>query len=437
VNASREGGPARGRSAAARRRIARIATRSAWSLALLAAVAVAGARAGPAVLPADAPVFPALSADEVAAIVSHGPWPPAFEPDPTNLASGRPAAVELGRRLFADRRVSADGTRSCADCHRPELGFADGRTRSPGADGRPLDRNAPGLLDLRLQAWFGWDGGADSLWAFVLRPLADPREVGATDASLGRLFADDRSLGCLRDAAFGGPAPAGEPLRVQTAKAIAAWLETLQSPRTRFDALRDGLASGDAGALRDYPADALRGLRRFVGDARCALCHVGPAFTSGEFHDAGRPHMAAPGRPDPGRHGGVAAVLADPYNRLGRWSDATDPAAAVRTRHLAPSHRNFGEFRVPGLRGAVATAPYGHDGAMPTLERVIDHYADVDADRLHADGEAILRPLRLDAAGRAELVAFLRTLSEPLEQAAPRPTGDPRAGTGCPGPRGS
>jgi cytochrome c peroxidase len=195
-------------------------------------------------------------------------------------------------------------------------------------------------------------------------------------------------------------------------------METPDSPRTRFDDSRDALARGDAAAAAAYPAPALAGLRLFVGEGRCNLCHLGPAFTNGEFHDAGRPFMAAPGRPDPGRHGGVRAVLADPHNRLGRWSDAPaagagGPDPAVRTRHLAPSHRNFGEFRVPGLRGIVATAPYGHDGAMATLDDVVAHYSELDVERLHADGEALLRPLRLDARRRGELVAFLESLSAP------------------------
>jgi cytochrome c peroxidase len=365
-----------------------------------------------------------LSADEAAAIVSHGPWPPPAAHDASNRASGDPAAIELGRRLFVDRRLSPQGTRSCASCHRPELGWADGLPRSAGADGRPLDRNAPGLLDARDRHWLGWDGGADSLWSFVLRPLVDPRELGADDARLAAVIDGDPALACLRRAAF-GPAPeAGEALRVQVAKALAAFVATLESPRTAFDELRDALADPRAGAAaleaaRAYPADALRGLRIFVGEGRCALCHVGPAFTHGEFHDIGRPHMTPDGRPDPGRHAGIRRVRADPYNRLGRWSDATDPADALRTRHVAESHRTFGEFRVPALRGAVHTAPYGHDGSMKDLEQVIAHYSELDVERLHADGESLLRPLRLDGAGRADLVAFLATLSAPAPPVLP------------------
>jgi cytochrome c peroxidase len=402
-------------------------------IALLWALGIA-ALAGCRIAPPSPPASPAadvgaalgLSPDDVEAIVAHGPWPPRFERDPGNRASGEPAAIELGRRLFTDPRLSADGTRACMDCHRPEWAFADGRPRSPGRDGQPLDRNAPGLLDVRLMAWLGWDGSADSLWSFVMRPLADPREIGADDTKLAALLREDTTLACLRRAAFGDPAPAGEAARVQVAKALAAWMETLESPRTRFDAFRDALAAGDTDRARRYPADALRGLRNFVGDGRCALCHVGPTFTNGEFSDTGRPHMAAPGRPDPGRHGGVQAVRADPYNRLGRWNDgpagpasgsAEDPA--VRTRHLVATHRNFGEFRVPGLRALTLTAPYGHDGSMATLEDVITHYSELDIERLHADGEAVLRPLRLDARARADLLAFLRTLSEPIDARGP------------------
>jgi cytochrome c peroxidase len=366
-----------------------------------------------------------LSADEIAAIVSHGPWPIAFTPDPGNRFSGQPAAIELGRRLFADPRLSADGKRACISCHQPERGFADGLARSVAAHGGPLDRNAQGLFDVRLQHWFGWDGAADSLWAFVLRPLGDDREMGAGPSALAALMAGDPDLSAryrLLD-----PNPDPTRLRVDIAKALAAYLETLESPRTRFDTLRDALARGDPAATADYPGDALRGLQLFVGRGRCNLCHLGPAFSNGEFHDIGRPFMVNASRPDPGRHAGVKAALADPYNRLGQYIDAAVDDHAVRTRHLAPAHRNFGEFRVPGLRAALLTAPYGHDGSLPALADVVRHYSEIDLERLHADGESLLRPLHLDAQASADLIAFLHTLSEPerrpqvVDPLSPRP----------------
>lgn len=379
-----------------------------------------------------------LSAQDVDAILAHGPWPQPFTPDPGNRASGQQAAIALGERLFFDPRLSGTGRMACASCHVPNKGLSDALPRSLGNDGQPLDRNAQSLFDARLSHWFGWDGAADSLWAFTLRPLAHPRELALSDAALRTLFASDTGLSCLREAAFGTAqgvtdtergASAEERLRVQVAKALAAYVETLDSGRTRFDDFRDALERADLPRARQYPAAALRGLQRFVGDGRCNLCHTGPAFSNGEFHDAGRPFMAAPGRPDPGRHAGVQTVLADPYNRLGAWVDPPAQALtddpAVRTRHLSGSHRNFGEFKVPGLRGAVHTAPYFHDGSAATLDEVVAHYSTLDPERLHADGEAILRPLRLTEQETADLVAFLRTLSEP---AGALVTGRTRAG---------
>jgi hypothetical protein len=85
----------------------------------------------------------------------------------------------------------------------------------------------------------------------------------------------------------------------------------------------------------------------------------------------------------------------------------------LKTRHVEPQHRNFGEFKVPSLRNVAETAPYMHDGQLPTLDAVLSHYVDLNLDRLHADGEQILQPLRIDARERADMVAFLKTLSDP------------------------
>ena len=98
-----------------------------------------------------------------------------------------------------------------------------------------------------------------------------------------------------------------------------------------------------------------------------------------------------------------------------RAGEGDDPAgdAAQKTRYVQAQQRNFGEFKVPGLRNVALTAPYMHNGSLPTLESVVQHYDQINPDRVHADGEQILRPLRLNAGQRADLVAFLRTLSDP------------------------
>jgi cytochrome c peroxidase len=107
-------------------------------------------------------------------------------------------------------------------------------------------------------------------------------------------------------------------------------------------------------------------------------------------------------------------LKASPYNLLSRWADAPppdQPDEAVKTRHVEASHRHFGEFKVPGLRQVARTAPYMHDGQLATLEAVVQHYSELNLERLHADGEQVLRPLRLSPQEAQDLVAFLRTLT--------------------------
>lgn len=357
---------------------------------------------------------PTFSPEERALIESLGPWPPP-EParDAGNPVSGRPAAVALGRALFLDKGLSRDGTLACVSCHVPALAFADGRKRSFGRV--ELDRNAPALLNAGRQRWLGWDGAADSLWSQAIRVMLDPREFAHDAAGLHARVRGDTALACGLRAAFGPDATGhDDPERtmVQLAQALGAYVATLQSPPTAFDRFRSALLRGDAAAAARYPAAARRGLQLFIGKARCVLCHGGPMFSHGEFGDIGARFFVRPGVVDPGRHGGIEALRASPYNLLGPWSDARDGDAAVKTRHVQLQHRNFGEFKVPSLRNVALTAPYLHDGQLATLDDVVRHYSELDLDRLHSDGERILEPLHLDDAERADLVAFLHTLTD-------------------------
>jgi cytochrome c peroxidase len=212
--------------------------------------------------------------------------------------------------------------------------------------------------------------------------------------------------------AFGKAWPADdERLVVDLSKALAAYQATLQSPRTPFDGFRDALLRGDTRGAAAYPVAAQRGLKLFIGRGRCSVCHAGPRFSNGEFADIGVPFFVA-GGVDPGRHGGLQQVMNSALNRLGPYSDAPegDPRA-VPTRHLVLEPRHFGEFRVPSLRQLTRTAPYMHNGSLATLEAVVRHYAELNEERLHADGERILRRLDLTPQESADLAAFLRSLS--------------------------
>ncbi len=381
---------------------------SAGLLALWAGGSAPGAAADAGVLD--------FSAEERARIEAHGPRPAAAAADQSNAWQGRPEAVEFGRQLFFDRRLSADGRVACASCHVPALAFQDGRAR-PAPRGAPAsNRNTPSLLDAAGRRWLGWDGAHDNLWSASLAPLLAEREMGHTLATLAARVRGEPVLRQRYAAVFGDLPAADEALAVSLAKALAAYQATLNSRRTPFDAFRDALQRGDERAAARYPLAAQRGLRLFLGAGRCSVCHAGPTFSNGEFADIGIPFFV-PGGVDAGRHGGLQRLKASRWNRLGDYSDAgrggaADPRATA-SRHVVQAHRNFGEFRVPTLRQLARTAPYMHDGSLPTLQAVVRHYSELDEERLHADGERILRRLKLSAGDAADLVAFLRSLSSP------------------------
>ena len=127
-----------------------------------------------------------------------------------------------------------------------------------------------------------------------------------------------------------------------------------------------------------YPVLAQRGLAIFVGDGKCTTCHSGPRLSSGEFHDVGISNFAEPGRVDPGRFGGIKKLQGSPYTLLGKYNDDAKRRTAISTRHVVLDHRNYGEFKVPSLRGVSETAPYMHNGSLATLREVVRHYSNFD-----------------------------------------------------------
>ncbi len=355
---------------------------------------------------------------EKRAILRHGPWPAPWSPDPTNRVSGNAEAIALGERLFFEPRLSPSGKVLCATCHAPFRGWQDGRARAFGH--AEADRNTQSLFDVRHNRWFGWDGAGDSLWAQSIRPMLDAREMGGSQAQAAALLRADPELRCRYEKAFGTPVPAADEAALAgIGKALAAFQETIVSGRSPFDDFRDALARNDPSAMKNYPLAAQRGLRTFVGRGNCSTCHFGPAFSNGEFHDTGVPFFVK-GGVDPGRHAGIRKLEANPFNLLGSHNDDRSGAAAVKTRQVASEHRNFGEFKVPGLRNVARTAPYMHNGSLATLADVVRHYSEINLDRLHSDGEALLKPLRLSAAESADLVAFLESLTERSSALAPR-----------------
>ena len=314
-----------------------------------------------------------FTAEERGRILSHGPWPPPLQPDPSNRVSGNAAAQRFGRALFFDEGLSRFGALACASCHKPDKAWGDGRAKASAA--ASLDRNTPPLFNLRFNRWFGWDGGADSLWMQSLRPILDPREMGASAEHVREHIAATREHRTAYRRLFGAAPARQTPDRVlaNIAKVLAAFQETIVTRATPFDEYRDALAKGDPAGMARYPDTAQRGLKLFVGRGQCSACHAGPTFTNGEFHDTGLGFFAGPGRVDTGRHGGLEKLKASPYNLLGSFNDDRRRRTAWTTRHVAPQHRNFGEFKVPSLRNVALTGPYMHNGSKAALADVVRH----------------------------------------------------------------
>jgi cytochrome c peroxidase len=256
----------------------------------------------------------ALSPEEKARLVAHGPWPP-----PARV-SANAQAIAFGERLFYEPRLSGTGSVLCASCHVPYRQFQDGHAKAFGL--AETERNTPTLVNVGFYRAFGWDGARASLGAQSIRPLLDAREMRSSAAHVAALvrarYAPDY------ERAFGHPVPSDdERVLANVGEALAAFQQTLVSGRTPFDEFRDALARGDDTAAARYPLAAQRGALLFVGQGGCNVCHAGPHFAS----------------------------------------------------ELKPAQ---GEFRVPSLRNVALTAPYMHDGGARTVQEVLRRHAPRD-----------------------------------------------------------
>jgi cytochrome c peroxidase len=359
---------------------------------------------------------------------------PPLPADPSNRFADEPSAAAFGATLFFEQRLSRDGTVACATCHVIDRQFQDDRPRSVGL--AETDRRTMPLANAARSPFLFWDGRRDSLWAQALVPMEDAREHGGNRTAYAHFirnnFAEryERIFGPLPDLstlpADAGPfgskaeraawAAMSEAQRAEVdrvfsnlGKAIAAFERSVVHEPTRLDRFADAIKAGrkpegDA-ALTDQE---IYGLRLFIGRGNCVTCHNGPRFTDDHFHNTGVPPVS--GLPhDIGREAGVKQVLADPFNCLGRFSDA-HPQHCAELRFMAgegPDLRRA--FKTPSLRGAATRPPYMHSGQIATLDEVIDHYVRAPAS---PDGRSELVPLKISDRERAALIAFLGTLSE-------------------------
>jgi cytochrome c peroxidase len=197
-------------------------------------------------------------------------------------------------------------------------------------------------------------------------------------------------------------------------KAIAAYERLLQPGPSRFDAYIEAVVAGNLAVMQaTFTPDEAAGLQLFIGRGNCLDCHNGPLLTNNDFHNTGVP--VVPGLPeDTGRLLGAEQVLRDEFNCLSAYSDATPPACGELRFLVAGDHDLARKFRPPSLRNVADRAPYMHAGQFATLEEVLAHYS--QAPESPAD-HSELEPLRFTQQESAQLIAFLRTLSGPVNAA--------------------
>ncbi len=369
-----------------------------------------------------------LNAEEIRLILRHGPWPAPWTRDASNRVSGKAETVVFGEQLFFDLRLSGTGTVSCASCHVPEKNWADGRKL--GVALGEADRNTPSVMNVRHYRWFGWDGAHDNLWSQSVRPLLDPKEMGASERQVAQTVRNHADLACGYRKAFGqAPATDDETLMIDIGKALAAFQETLVTGRAPFDDFRDAVARNDWKAAATYPENARRGARIFMGKGNCSLCHFGPQFTNGEFHEIGIPILKKSGGIDWGRYQGIKMLRASRFNLLGTYNDDKVRATGQSTRFVDLLPQTFEQFKTPGLRNVALTAPYMHNGQRATLRDVVKHYSEIDVTQLHVAHiyagdvmaeavpvDTVLQPLKLSEQEISDVVAFLESLTERVRQ---------------------
>jgi len=308
--------------------------------------------------------------------------------------------IALGKQLFNDPHLSADGTIRCASCHIPDKDYTDGRSVAIGVYGHSGTRNTPSLpsVEAAHETSFFWDGRRYALDKAVLDPLTNPVEMGLRDqAQLLRRVQQEPPYG----RAFAQAYP-DAPQAITTdhiANALVDYVRSLKAPESPYD--RYALLA-DASALNPR---AMLGLALFKGKARCAECHLlkgtPPMLTDHAYHrtgvglDAINQHLPALTQAVIERSlqgadiGNRVATHAD-ESQLGRFNVTQDPA-------------DIGLFRTPSLRNVSHTAPYMHDGSVATLDDAIDrevYYRSLEAGR----------PLQLTVEEREDLKAFLQAL---------------------------
>ncbi len=313
------------------------------------------------------------------------------------------AKAELGRYLFYDRRLSGNGTQACASCHHQDKAFTDGLALAIGSTGEMHPRNAQGLANAVYHPTLTWvNPSLLSLEAQMQVPLFgdNPVEMGINDGNkdevLGRIQGDAQYIEMFAQAFPGVAAPITWG---NITRAVSSFQRTLLSGNSKFDRAQQGIETLS-------PAER-RGQTLFFGEkAECFHCHAGFNFNDQVVHAS-------------------TLVLDTPFHNTGLYNIGNTGNFPEHNQGLfeftsKPSDR--GLFRAPSLRNVEVTGPYMHDGSVATLEAVLDFYAAGGRNitsgpyagdgRLHPNKSDLISLIDLNEQEKADLVAFLKTLTD-------------------------
>lgn len=314
-----------------------------------------------------------------------------------SLPTDNPATKEgvfLGRALFYEKALSADGTISCASCHKPELAFTDGGATSKGVGGQFGTRSSMSLQNLALQRKFFWDGRSNSLEDQAKFPITAHFEMGETMENVAAKLQNIKPYPRLFKQAFGYARIT--PLNIQ--RALAQFERTLVSKNSKYDQFLLGQYQPDAqeslGMALFFTHPVADDPRNIKYGGNCGDCHTN-INTFGNITDySGFKNNGLATSFPPGSDLGLESITNNPDDR--------------------------GKFKIPSLRNIAITAPYMHNGSLKTLYEVLDHYNSTDLfSRPNVDGLIPLgsnqrfgKSLGLTASQKTAIIAFLNMLTD-------------------------
>ncbi len=275
------------------------------------------------------------------------------------------ARIELGRILFNEPMLSADGKVSCASCHKQALAFADTVPVSAGVHGKLDRRNSPSLLNVAYQKRLFAEGGIPNLEIQIMAPFGNENEMDFSLTEAARRLSGDKAIQTLSQRAYDRDLDG-----YSISRAIAAYERSLISMPSAYDRYMSGELSAISPAAR-------AGLALFYSpELACSSCHSGFLFTDQGYHN------------------------------IGLFAEYKDVGRARLTRDSS----DIGKFKTPSLRNVAITQPYMHNGSIARLESAMLHnYPD---GRNHPNRDARLGDIKLSETERSQLLAFLRSLTD-------------------------